>query len=69
LTSVAGVLADHSAGTDRVESGSQNPAICTLDDGTITVSTAQGMIVLFAYAEPGGVANASQDSDPSKRLA
>ena len=67
LTSVAGVLADHSTGTDRVEFGIEEPGNpsgtvpvplaepydCTLGDGTVTVATAQGMVVLFAYADQG----------------
>lgn len=67
LTSVAGVLADHSTGPDRVESGIDEPGDpkatvpialdepydCTLGDGTVTVTTAKGMIVLFAYADQG----------------
>ncbi len=65
LTSVVGVLADSSTGTDRVEFGIEEPGDpsatvpvaldepydCTLDDGTVTVTTAKGLVVLFAYAE------------------
>lgn len=66
LTSVSGVLADHSTGTDRFEFGIEEPGDpaatvpvalddpydCTLGDGTVTVATSKGMVVLFAYAEP-----------------
>jgi hypothetical protein len=65
LTSVSDVLADHSMGTDRVEFGIEEPGNpsatvpvaldepydCTLGDGTVTVATARGIVVLFAYAE------------------